>query len=114
MKSQKSDFAKFLAYLRLLSEARRQSSVTGGAEKNFGGAHINFFLKFGCEDKKKHTKFRPVDTSRLPLFGTQFAWEGTFIAWRGAVESFGADLGFCTNSGVKIKTKREKVFGAKS
>ena len=49
-----------------------------GAEKIFGGAQINFFLKFWSENQKKgfHPKLRPVDTSRLPPFMAQFSLGG--------------------------------------
>ena len=66
-----------------------------GAEKIFEGAQVNFFLIFWNEDQKKvfYPKLRPVDT---------------FIARRGATESYGADLG----SSPQIQGRNTKKKGS--
>ena len=58
-----------------------------GTEKIFGGAQINFFLKFCSEDQRKkdfYPKLRTVDTGRLPPFVAQFSLEGV-RSWPGGV-----------------------------
>ena len=66
-----------------------------GVETIFGGAQINFFLKFGSEDQKKFSsQITPSGYGWLASFRGHniLARGGTFIAWRSATESYGADL----------------------
>ena len=66
-----------------------------GAEKIFGGAQVNFFSNSGVKTKKRFSsQITPSGYGPFASFrGTILTREDTFIAWRGATEFYGADLG---------------------
>ena len=79
-----------LKIFSLCIQARRQNSLTGGAEKIFGG-HTSFLpSSLGRKTKKKD-----LYPGRLHFFEAQVSLGSMFIVWRSAAESNSADLPTC-------------------
>ena len=83
------------------------------AEKYFGDAQINFFLRFWSEEQKKNFFSSQITPNRYGRFAsfrsTILAQEGTFIAWRGATESYVRISVPAHNAGVKTKKKKKRL-----